>query len=416
MPSYKPFSNISQAALVGMAILVLPIESTALEWSVQPSLTARANVNDNIDLTTAPHNTVWSSSASPRLTLSASSALSTLSGQAQINRIDYSEKSFSSQTNGLLNLTFVRQYERSQLSLAGDLTRDSTQESELIQTGVVTSWAQRTSRSLSPSWVYSMTERDTINFGYDYVDVSYGNTITTSGLLDYTVKSPSITLTHAFTEKNKLNLSLGYSDYQSQNPPSNTTSQYHSTTTSAQLGFSRDLSETLIVTLMAGVHKTDSTVDYLECLSIFLPSCFPVPAESNSSDTGSLFTATLQKGFESSQLTAELSRSLQPTADGGLVQTDRLSGGYSAKLTSTLNTSLNMSYYKTQFPGRVSSNSNNSRYYHISPAISWRITEWWTANTSYTRSVSRSENGAEATGNAINLTLNYNWPKISSSR
>ncbi len=305
------------------------------------------------------------------------------------------------------------------MSLAGNLTRDSTLESELVQTGIVTSRAQRTSRTLSPSWAYSITERDTINLGYSYLDVSYGNTTTTSGLLDYTVKDPSITLSHEFTEKNKLNLSLGYSDYQTQNPVSITTntSQYRFTTTSAQLGFSRDFSETMSVSLMAGVHKTDSRIIYQDCLYIFSLSAFLYPAltETNTSDTGSLFSATLQQAFESSQLTTELSRSLQPTADGGLVQTDRLSAGYGAKLTPTLNSSLNMSIYKTQY-STTSRTSDNRRYYNITPAISWQITEWWSANTSYTRSVSQNANGTEATGNAINLTIIYDWPKISKSR
>jgi hypothetical protein len=416
MPAQKPFSNISQAALVGLAILLSPIESTAIEWSAQPSITAGTSVNDNINYTTAPHNTVWGSTVSPQLTLSANSPQSTLSGQAQLNRLDYSDKSALSRTDGLLNLTFTRQYERSQLSLTGNLTRDSTLE-ELVQTGVVIpTIAQRTSRSLAPSWAYSITERDSVNFGYNYLDVSYSNATTTSSLLDYTVTDPSITLSHAFSEKNKLNLSLDYSDYQSQTPVSLTTPQYQYTTTSAQLGFSRDFTERLSVSLMAGVQKTDSKTNNLICSPFFLPSCFPIPTpETSSSGTGSLFKATLQQAFESSQLTAELSRSLQPTADGRLTQSDRLSGGYNAKLSPTLTGALNMSIYKTQ-SSVVSGNSTNDRYYTINPALSWQITEWWTANTSYTRSMSQIENGANATDNAINLTMTYNWPKISQSR
>ncbi len=167
---------------------------------------------------------------------------------------------------------------------------------------------------------------------------------------------------------------------------------------------------------MAGGHKTDSSIISQDCLFVF-NICFPDPnlTETNSSNTGSLFKLTLQKAFESSQITSELSRSLQPTADGGEVQTDRLLGGYNAKLSQTVSGSLNMSLYKTQ-ASTGSRTSNNSRYYSISPALSWQITEWWSANAFYARSVSKPEQGAEAAGNAINLTLNYNWPKISRSR
>lgn len=414
MPAHKPLSNTSQAALVGLALLLPPIDSTALEWSAQPSISVASDVTDNINLVPTPSGTIWSSTISPQLILSAKSPQSELNGTAQINRIDYSDKSLFSRTDGLLNLTFSRQLERSQLSFAGDVTRDSTLESELIQTGVVTSRAQRTSRSLSPSWNYYITQRDAINLGYSYLDVTYDKKTATSGLLDYIEKDPNITLTHAFSEKNKLNLSLGYSDYKSLTPISVTTRQYHSTTTSTQLGFSRDFSETLSVSLMAGVHKTDSRINSLDCLPFF-PPCFPVPVETNFSNTGSLFAATLNKAFESSQLTAGLSRSLQASGNGGLIQTDRLSGSYSAKLAPTLSGSLNMSIYQSQ-SSTASSNSNSSRYYIIVPAMSWQITEWWSANTSYSRSLSRDANGTEATANAINLTLHYNWPKISKSR
>lgn len=399
-----------------MALFLSPIESTALEWTAQPHITAGASVNDNVNLETAPHDTVWNTTLSPQLTLSVNSQRTSMNGRAQLNRLDYSDSSALSRTNGLLDLTLSRLYERAQLSLTGNLTRDSTLESELMDTGFVTTQAQRTSRSLSPSVAYSITELNVVSLGYNYVDVSYGNTATTSGLLDYTVTDPTITLSHAFSEKNKLTLSLDYSDYESQNPATLTTARYHSTTTSAQVGFTRDFSETLTVSLMAGVHSTDSIVTYQECL-FHLGICFPNPilTETDSSETGSLFRASLQKAFESSQLTAELSRSLQPTADGGLVQTDRISGSYDERLTQTLSGSLRLAFYKTQ-SGAVSSNSQDSRYYSIAPAISWRITERWSADTSYYRSVSQNANGTEATGNAINLTLNYNWPKISMSR
>jgi hypothetical protein len=415
MTAHKTLSNITLRVLMGLALVLPPIVANALEWTAQPSISAGVTVNDNINLVTTPHDTEWGTTLIPQLTLSASSQQSSLSGQTQINRRDYSNNNSLSRTDGLLSLTFTRLYERSQFSLASNLTRDSTLESELLATGVVSSYAQRTSRTLSPSWAYALTQLDSLTLGYSYLDVTYGATTTTSGLLDYTVKDPSITLSHAFTEKNKLNLSLDYSDYESQSSVTDTTNQYRYTTTSVQLGFSREFSETLIASLMAGVSKTDSTVDFLNCLPIPLPSCFPVPAESNSSTTGSLFRGSLQQAFESSNLSAELSRSLQPTSNGGLTQTDRLSGLYSVKLTPTLSSSLNMSFYDSKSSG-ASSIANNSRYYNISPAISWRITQWWSANTTYSRSVSKDEGSTEATDNAISLTLNYSWPKISKSR
>lgn len=416
MPARKPLSKISHAMLVGLAFLLPPLDSTALEWSAQPSVAVGSRVHDNIDLETTPQGIVWASSISPQLLLSARSAQSALTGRAQINRHDYSDKSVLSHTNGLLDLLFTRQYELSQLSLAGTLARDSTLESELIETGIVTSRAQRTSLTLSPSWVYSITERDSINLGYSYIDVSYGATTTTSNLQDYVKKDPSITLSHEFTEKNKLSLSFGYSDYQSQTPISLTNSQYKFATTSAQLGFIREFSDTLNISLQAGLHKTDSSISGLVCQPLFpFPGCISVPIETNNSDTGSLFKATLRQAFESSQLTVELSRSLQPTADGGLAQSDRLSGGYSAKLTPTLTSSLNMSIYQSQ-NSAVSGTTNHRRYYSVTPTVTWQITERWATNASYSRSVSQNASGAESTGNAIDLTLNYNWPKISKSR
>ncbi len=416
MPAQKTAPRKPPAVLVGIAVFFIPLVSVALEWSAAPSVTAGAAVNDNITLVTGPHDTVWSSSLAPQLTLGASSEQSTLSGQAQLNRIDYSGHSLPSHTDGLLNLAFTRQYETSQLSLNGNITHDSTMESELMQTGLVTTFALRTARTFAPSWAYSITERDTLNLGYNYLDVSYGNVANSAYLMNYSQKTPSITFSHAFTEKNKFNLSLDYSDYQTLSPASLTASQYKATTTSAQMGFSRDFTENLNLSAMAGLQKTNSTTTSLGCLPFFPLQCFAVPATSASRETGSLFSVNLQQTLESSQLTALLSRTLQPTGFGGLAQTDQLSGNYGSKLTPTLNSSLAMSIYKTQY-NNVSSSAFNSRYYTITPTLSWTITQWWSANASYTRSTAQyGTAGSQISSNAINMTVTYTWPKISKSR
>lgn len=412
MLAYKNISKTTLPGLLGLALILPSLESSALEWYAEPTASVGTGYDDNVNMVAGPHDTVLGIIVSPNLILSAKSEQWSFSGHTKLTRYEFPGNSEESRTDYLLDLTYTQQNELNQWQLASNLTRDSSLLSELSQTGVPVR-SQRLYQSLSPAWAHAITERDIFTLGHNYENVTYSRT-SGNNVRDYVTQSPFISLKHNFSEKQIATLSLAYSDYKTESPITISSSKFNVSTTSANLGISQTFSDTLTGSITVGARKSTSTTSGLTC-EFNLGQCFPEEFSLSDSSNGSLLDATLEKTFESSQFTAGLSRSLQPSSFGGVLQTDQVTAGYNAKLSPRLTGGLNFSAYKSQ-QLKSTSDSTTYKYYNIMPTLAWQITEWWGATTYYSRSISQNSSSQNITGNAINLTVNYNWPRISRSR
>ncbi|MHB8471243.1 MAG: hypothetical protein ACYDC8_00050 [Gammaproteobacteria bacterium] len=412
--SASPSKSLAPGCLVGLLCALSSPVSMAIEWSAEPAVELTTEYNDNINYVTGPHKAVVGYALTPQLTLKSTAELWSLSGLAKISRYDYPSNNALSHTDHFLDFAYQRQNELNQWSLGVNLDRDSTLQSELAGTGLLIARAQRTSNSVAPSWTRNLTERDSLTAGYVYNEVTYGET-RGAALTDYRVKDPSLTWGHVLSEKAQVNLTLDYSDFETTNPISLAQPRYHYKTKSAQVVYQRSFTDSLKASFAAGLRRTDNTIDGSQCAPGFPPPfCFVIPATTSIRTSGSLFSATLQKNYENSSLSGSLSRSLQPTGTQGLVQTDHLSIGYNSTLTERLKSTLSVSLYNTRSENSLS-NSTANRYYSLTPALKWRMTEWWTIGGTYSYAVSQPTSGASARQNALYLTLDYTWPRISSS-
>lgn len=395
-------------SLIGLMLVFPAPRAQAVEWSAEPSVELTTEYNDNLNYARGPHKSVVGYALSPQVTLKSTAELWSLSGLAKISRSDYPSNSVFSHTDHFLDFAYQRRNELNQWALGVNLDRDSTLARELAGTGVPVARAQRTSNTASPSWTHTFTERDSATLGYTYNDVTYSEG-SRFNLLDYKVKDPSISWQHILSEKDQLHVTFDYSDYVTKNPVSPISSRYHFTTKSAQVEYQRSFTDSLKGSLVVGLRKTGSTIDSCFVIGGY---CFPVSSASKSN--GSLFTATLAKQYENSSLTGSLSRSLHPIGTGGLVQTDHLSVDYNNAITPRLNGTLGLNFYNTRAES-TSTISSTNRYYSLAPAFKWRMTEWWTVGGTYSYAVSRPSSGASARQNAMFLTVDYTWPRISSS-
>lgn len=392
------------------------LQCNALEWSASPSVDASARYDDNINLTTGPHKPVVGYVLAPQATFMAAAELWSLSGRAQVSRFDYPANNVLSHTDHYLDFVYTQKNELSQWGMTANLDKDSTLQSERDQTGLVLTRAQRTSNTVMPSWTRNFTEKDSMTLGYTYTDVNYGDSFG-GQLLPYRTTDPSLSLGHLLSERSRLDVTFDYSDYKTKNAPTLGVGRYHSSTGSAQIQYTHALSESVKMSLAAGLRRTDSTVEQATCDPAYiLQGCFVIPAPPLHTRTnGSLYAASIEKQFETTSVTGTFSRSLQPTGAGGLVQTDRLTMDYNERLTPRLTGLVTVGIYNTSFDTTLAS-SSTSRYYAVSPALRWQMSELWTLSGSYTRSVNQSAFGSMAKGNSMYFTLNYKWPKISRSR
>lgn len=416
MLAYECLINRIVSGLLGLLLLLPGSRSDALEWSLAPSVDLSAQYNDNINLSAGPHNAVSGYMFSPQATFASKAELWSLSGRAQISRYDYPSNNILSHTDHFLDFAYQRKNELNQWALGVNLDRDSTLQSELGATGVVVARAQRSSNSVAPSWTRNFTERDFLTAGYTYNDVTYGDT-QGARLTDYRVKDTNLTWGHILSEKAQVNVTVDYSDFATQNPLSIDQSRYHYKTKSAQIVYQRSFTDSVKASFAAGLRKTDNTTESVVCWTRFLPLfCIPDPTTvtTTTRTNGSLFAASLQKDYENSNLSGSLSRSLQPTGTRGLVQTDHLTIAYNANITPRLRGAVNFGLYSTRSESSLN-NSATNRYYTLTPGLNWRMTEWWTLSGTYSYAVSRSASGVSARQNAMYLTVNYTWPRISSS-
>jgi hypothetical protein len=270
-------------------------------------------------------------------------------------------------------------------------------------------------KTVTPTWSWFMTKLTQLQLTYSLSDVSYVNGESV-GLYDYRYSSLSAKLSYQLEIDTQIFLLPVYSVFRT----SGTTSE--SKTTSYQVGVTRTFSETMNGTLSVGGRDTSSEREVLVCKLSLGPSCLQTAQETISSrDSGSVYSANLEKQFETVRLTAAASRSYEPSANAQLVITDSasisLSRPFTAKLTGKLDTLAYNYNYKNSSQTASVSNANDRRVYYIRPSLRWQWAPEWILNAGYRYTYAQrvSETSA-ATSNVAFIMLTYQSPKISISR
>jgi predicted porin len=141
-------------------------------------------------------------------------------------------------------------------------------------------------------------------------------------------------------------------------------------------------------------------------------------AKDDDNNSGSVFSANITKLLEKGELSADLSRSSNPSSDGELLDTTRLKLAGEHKFTEKLRTSLSVEYSNAETISRVSSNrrKTDEDFFRIRPKLFWKWRREWQLAAEYTYIENEDRNADTAKRNAFYLTLSYQHPKISISR
>lgn len=402
--------------VLGMLQSLTATSPRAAEWSMVPAVDLRTEYNDNIALTTAAHPSVWGVILSPDVKFSGTTEALNVTGGLRLNFNTYFGESGLDTTDHFLILRSSYKTERDTLVLNVDSIRDSTLLTELAETGVVLTRDQRNRLLVNPSWSRNLTEATAISANYSYTDVRYANTAGT-GLIDYRDQGASVGLQSKLSERDVASVTAYFDRYET-SPALTTANTY-----GIQAGYDRDFSERLHGTLVVGVRNTRGTTtsQTLVCDGpIILGICFgnvtPTTSVTSGSSTGYTLLANVENKWETALVNARLSRDLNPSGVGTLVQTDRLGVGWTQQWSPALSSSISAAAYHTRYLGGFVTASDN-RYYRIEPRMSWKITEWWTLSAGYSYSyVSYQSSPATASANVAYVVLSYVWPKLAVSR
>ena len=413
-PLYAPLLN--PYYLLCLSLFSLTAQSA--EWSIEPSVSVREEYNDNIHLTTLPHKSVWGTSLTPAVNFSSKTEISEITGGARLNFNRYSGEPNLDSNDQIFSLLSKYKTERNTFGLNGSYVRDTTLASELISTGAVQARKQRGNLTLNPSWTTFASERTWFTLDYQLSRVKYDDAAA-AGLIDYNNQTASVSAVHRLSEQDQLSGTIYYSKYETS--PAN----FKSNTTGLRLGITHDFSETFTGALSLGARSTLSKVQQnaLVCPApVFLCQFGFVPFEvvpftTETRSRGYTLNASLNKQFETTTLSGQISREANPSANGALVQADRIGFSVANKFAPTLTGSVDASIYRSRYIGNIIT-SSNSRYYTVGPRLSWRMSEWWSLDTGYTHSRQEYDNAstAAATANSAYVLVRYDWPKLAVSR
>ena len=424
-----PLARAVTIAIACTLAVSLPIQ--AAEWSAEPKISLRSGYNDNIRMTRAAHDSVWETALTPAVKFGVAKEHQGLFGNADVvvRRFTGGEGRESGDVldreDAHLRINTYHRTARDNFAADINITRDSTLDAELDKDlNVIEDRATRLSKSISPSWTRSLTEKTRLELSYNFSTVEYSDEIGGSNLIDYDYDVFSAALLRQMTPRIQGTLSASYSRYQ---PETNLESK----TLSLQAGISRNFSETLSASFLAGRRETTSDTRVLTGFCIGAPVGAAIPdcggftffqtglATDEIENTGAVFSASLTKILETGQLSASLSRSSSPSGQGELLDTTRLTLLGELSFTETLRSSLRIEFsdQETIVSTTGIPEQGSRQFFQVTPRLAWRWRREWELAGEYQYAENEEVSGSDtATRNAVYLTLIYRPTRIYMSR
>ena len=420
--------NIPSLALTLLAGVSLQVP--AAQWSAEPTISVRSGYNDNYRLTTADHDSVWEADVTPAVKFGVSKENQGLFGNADVSIRRFYGGSGANSSSVLdredyhFKVNSYQKTERNEFGANIDVTRDSTLDTELDETGqVLDNLATRLSTILNPTWTRLLDEKTQLDLEYRFNRVRYSDIVGQSNLVNYDYNTVSASLLRQFTPRTQATLSTSFSRY---SPETN----LNSDTYAIQAGLTRQHSETLSTSWLAGWRKTnsDTLVPTGFCVGADPGSNFPkctggLPIQTGTdsdqeNNTGAVYAASITKTLERGNLGASASRSAIPSGNGELLDTTRLTLTGEHRFTETLRSNLSISYYKQDTIVNASGTSEVKprNFFRIRPKLTWQLQREWLLAGEYQYSSKDNANSSTATQNAIYLTITYRPTKMFISR
>ena len=404
------------AVLGFLAALVAASPARSTEWSITPSVSLQELYNNNILLTPTPGPAVTGTVLTPSLGLTAQQQTWNLTGTAQWQNSRYSGQSGLNTNDQYLNLLSNYQTQRNTWGLTGTYAKESilTSTAFVADVGLVHVQTQRISRTISPTWTWTISPTLNLQLGYQYNGVTY-NEGAQAGLFNYSQHAANVTLSDQISTRNQIFGSAGYSYFQVPVLQFVGTDEKSNTST-AVLGLSHQFSRTFTGNLSVGAQYTRSSENQCNPIILaFFGQCYATRAFSKNS--GAIYNANLQKQFERSSVTLALGRSISPSGAGTQVLID--SGSLSAnwQFSERLLGMASADAYRIRAVG-TSVTELNRNYYSTSAELRWK----WTRNLKVSALyeyiwVKYASGGAlPARSNSVYLTLKYSWPYLTVSR
>ncbi len=382
-------------------------QSEAAEWSLAPSLSMKGVYNSNLILTPLPHQESYGYWVSPATEFAGKTERLEVGSKLAADFVGYYggpevDKTFE---NVFAPISARYKMEKDVLGFTGGFVRDNTLLGELQETGVALDFTQRNQWSGNPSWTRSLTERWSLQMDGQFTHVTYDGS--GNRLVDYRSVGGSGGVLYHVTERDDIRLTGSYTDFQTAN------SFLQASFPGVSMGLTHAFSESSSGTVYGGPKFLSSTVELGNGVGL------------TSHDTVWVAGGSLSKQFERATIQGSINRDLSPSGFGLIIATNRASVDGSYRLSETVTASLNVVASLTSGKSEAATGIvfRDQRYVSVSPAISWKFSEWWQAELSYMYrwrefELSSTDNPATPTGaqsHATTFMITYSHPRQSFS-
>lgn len=322
----------------------------------------------------------------------------------------YTNKNVQDQKLQNYGLSTVYKTSHSNLGLNTNYSITPTRNTALESSGNFASNASSENWSISPSYSYKLTGRDSLTGSASYSKTTYSSTDfnssnSTAGFNDSENQSINLGWQGTWTERLDFSVSPFYSNFKS--------ALSESSSYGINLSSNYAVSKQWILSGTIGGRITDTTVET------------GVSSGQNVVDqtTSEGFLADLRAGYVGKKLSSSfgLSRSLVPSAQGQLTEQTIINFDLSYKLSERLSSNLGASYQQTDAVNNSSVSNgtglNRTNFMFIT-GLGWKLTRDCNLVASYQfrRQEIKNPDTNTADSNMFMLTLNYNWPGLSVSR
>ncbi|RRQ21454.1 porin family protein [Thiohalobacter thiocyanaticus] len=413
------------ALTITLALAASPLP--AAEWAFEPGVEGRYRYDDNFRLQRDNETDVNEGALSAWADFSRRTARSELTGSAEVTERRFDEDGLDTTDLRFDILSFYNLSQRQRVNLDFNLVKDTTLDTLLEETGIAFDRIERTRATLSPGWLFSYDEKTQFSASLDLSDVTYEDEANT-GLGDYRNYGLNLSASRSVTPQTKLILALGASRFERDDDSIQSDNQQ------LTLGFEHQYSERVNLGGSLGARHTETKVQANtpvcpDGFDLFAPPLFPcadsagnianfeLSQQTNeSSSTG--FVGNLNAGYELERgsLSLNASRRVQPNAFSGTTVTDSVVAGFEHRFSERLRADLRVQWTRSEDSSDNSLRLDQS-FIRITPSLRWRLARDWSFRASY-RYTEQSQEGVseDATGNAVTLSLSYQWPKMAVSR
>ncbi len=400
------FSGIYK--ILGVCIVLIQAsDAYSAEQLLEADIGARAEVNDNIFLTTLPHNTAKGIIITPSLSGVIREENWNAKLRARVKSYNYSDKDLNS-NDQYFDLTGRHMADRNIFSLNVNHDLASSLNSTSNEFGIVARRINTKRQSITPQYTRLLTERLVLSLSYIYTDVDFLDAQNT-GFRPYITETGSGSLIYDLTEKDKLTISLTAVDYVSRNKL--ITYQLFM----SRIGVEHEFSETLSADFLVGISRRTTTSLQSQSFD-FLGQSIPITQEIDSKNRGLVLDAGITQLFETAQFDGRFSRDNTANSFGGLDQVDRFKINYTDNLSAL---------WRYKISGRfenftsISSGSRNTdrKMFFFDVAAYYSISRNWKVNVSY-RYIQRKFKNAISDArapqsNRVYAGVTYNFPSLS---